>query len=254
MLRRGEGLIMGVHFGVVAARTSWDRLLGELVGIAGEFVDRGPVTDIRQHDFRSVGEGATAVCGEHEGAAFVLDVSMLLWSAGLERFVDVSRRLECAVGLALGESVSGTFGLLAAERGAVRRVYYNCVSSVSQPFEVGEPLPSEADTPLEEIDGHGLWNALKSHGLDFEGWYEGGIKRAYAWAGGDLHPEGSERGPIAAEIDRHWERYRLPKDKVPGTTVVRRRLPDGSTGWDIVPAPPRASLLARLLGLLSRKP
>jgi len=32
---------MGVHFGVVAARTSWNRLLGELAEITGDFVDRG---------------------------------------------------------------------------------------------------------------------------------------------------------------------------------------------------------------------
>ncbi len=245
---------MGVHFGVVAARTSWDRLLGELVGIAGEFVDRGPVMDIGQYDLRSVDEGVAAVGGEHQGSAFVLDVSMLLWSAGLDQFLEASRRLECAVGLALGETVSGTFGLFAAEGGAVRRVYYNCISSVRQPFEVGEPLPSEADSPLEEIDGHGLWDALKSHGLDFEGWYEDGVKRAYAYTAQDLPRQGSEKGPIDAEIERHCERYRLAPDEVPGTTVVRRRLPDGSTGWDIVPAPPKMSLMARLLSLFSRKP
>jgi hypothetical protein len=106
---------------------------------------------------------------------------------------------------------------------------------------------------LEEIEGHGLWDALKSHGLDFESWYEGGVKRAYVYTARDLPRQGSEQGPIATEIDRHCERYRLAPGEVPETTVLRRRLPDGSTGWDIVPAPPKAPLTGRLLGLFSRK-
>jgi hypothetical protein len=244
---------MGVRFGVVAAKTSWDNLLAELSAFAGDFVDRGPVADIGEIDLRPP-EGLIVVGGECHGSAFLLDTSMMLWSGGLDRFVESSGRLQCAVGLALGETVSGTYGLFAAERGVVRRVYFNCVSSIRQPFVLGEPFASEAEIPLEVIDGHGLWAALKSHGLDFESWHAEGSKRAYLYKDRERMPvaEGP-RGPIDADLQRHCEQYRIPADQVPRTTVRRRRLPDGTTGWDIVPALPKQSLVARVLGLFSKK-
>jgi hypothetical protein len=46
------------------------------------------------------------------------------------------------------------------------------------------------------IDGHGLWNALKSDGLDLEGWYKAGVR---LHGSGLASPDVGKRVPALSE-------------------------------------------------------
>ena len=252
---------MGMHFGVIGAKSTWPSLLGRLSQAFGTFEDRGPVTDLNRLPFGKTDDGIVA--GEHGDSCFVFDRSMVLSASNYSRLLDISQQLDSLVVACVGETVSGTFGLFVADRGQLVRLYWNCEMDLSQPLQMGTPLASESVSPLEDIDGRGLFDAMRCLGLDFEAWFQQGPKQAFVW---ELSASNvgvlQDDGPIGKAQAEHHEKFGIPKDRQPKPTVVSRRMPDGSTGYDIVSravttsssaaAPPASakSLLAKLRSLL----
>lgn len=235
---------MGMHFGVIAVAAQWNALENELPRLLGTFTDSGVVPAVSDEMFDQNG-GDVAVAGEYRGSCYLLDPIMTLSAGTFDPLVDVSRRLSTTVASCAAETVSGTFSLLIARNGEAKRAYYNCASAMTAPFSVGSPLPSEARVPLEDIDGRGLFACLAQFGFDYEGWFNEGSKRLLYLGENAVAPE-----PGPASLDRafkdHWERFQRKLETFPTPKVVMRRLPDGSTGFDIVADPVKPSLVARL--------
>lgn len=243
---------MGMHFGVVAAKAPWERFFTELSGLTGSFLDRGEVAGLEHFDFDTREDGFLVVGGQYGDHAYLHDTSMILSGEAFDRLIELSRRLTCTVAACVGETVSGSFGLLVADAGTLQRLYYNCVSSIREPFSLGTPLATERHHPLEDVDGVGLLEALRDQGLDYADWRQNGSKRAYLYTCEELNgtPVGP-KGPVEAAFDDHWKRHEYPKGQTPSPKVVSRVLPDGSTAFDIVaqrPTQPRRGWLRRLLG------
>ncbi|MBI3912341.1 MAG: hypothetical protein HY320_15590 [Armatimonadetes bacterium] len=243
---------MGMHFGVVAAKASWERFFAELSGLTGRFLDRGRVKTLEEVDFDAHDDGFLLVGGEHEGNAYLHDSSMILSGGTFDRLVELSRRLSCTLAACVGETVSGSFGLLIAENGSLGRLYYNCVSAIREPFSLGTPLAVKSRLGLEDVDGVGLLEALRDQGLDYVAWVRRGSKHTYLYTCEGLNQASSPtRGPIEAAFDEHWKRHEYPKGQAPSPRVVSRVLPDGSMGFGIVarrPGERRKGWLSRLLG------
>jgi hypothetical protein len=242
-----------MHHGVMAVKAPWDRFFAELSGMTGRFLPRGDVGDLERVDLDPKDDGFTVVGGEKNGQSFLLDTSMMLSGGSFDRLADLSRRLNCTVATCVGETVSGTFCLFVAEAGSVKRLYYNCVSAIREPFSLGAALPSEARHPLEDVDGLGLLEALREQGLDYFAWVREGSKHQYLYTCDEVDKTPPPpKGQVQLAFDEHWKRHEYPKGHVPAPPqVVRRVLPDGSTGFDIVaqrPLEPRRGWLRRLFG------
>src|ERR1044071_5126865 len=121
--------------------------------------------------------GWPLAAGELDGRADLLDTSMLL-STDADAIVGLSADLACLVVGCGGETVTGTTWFYAADRGRLLRGYWNCASDMTAPWSKGEPLASEASTPLEDLDGERLVAALASLGFDYERWSSGTDLRA----------------------------------------------------------------------------
>jgi hypothetical protein len=220
---------MGMHNGIIAAKTSWQSLLQVLSESEGKFVDRGAVRDINASPIEKNED--SIIAGEFAGCAFIIDTSLIL-SSSPDVLLAVSQRLQTTVASCVGETVSGTFALFVADKGNVLRHYWNCHSDMSEPYSIGSPLSSEANTPLEDIDGVGLHAALQSVGLDVDAWYEAGTKRAYLWETDDSYFARPD-GPLQSAFNTFYRTHKI-QGPAPKPKVVSRKLPDGSIGFDIV--------------------
>ena len=240
---------MGMHFGLLAVGAPWDPAFAAISRMTGDFIPRGEVGPGDEPHLDSTDDGFLILAGGLMDRSYILDTSMLLSGGEYDRLVALSSELECTVGAVLAETVSGTFSLLIAEKGTVERLYFNCHSSISQPYSVGSPLPSEAVTPLEDIDGRGLFAALDSIGFRTIEWQSRSPRHRYLYTCRELEAEsGPPAGPLAQQLDQHHRAFAIPKHLVPRPKVVSRKLPDGSVAFDILPGKP--SVLARLRSLL----
>jgi hypothetical protein len=244
---------VGMHFGVVAATAPWDRFFGELSTLTGRFLDRGEVTDLHEVDFDHMGDdGFGVIGGDLAGQAYLYDNSMVLSGSGYDRLVELSGRLQCTVAACLAETVSGTFGLLIARTGGLECLFFNCVSSIREPFLMGRGLTVDDLACLQDIDGGGLFAALRLQGLDYLAWSDTGSKHLYLYTWDELFQDPPPaKGPIEAAVDEHSRLHAYPKEQVLKPKVVARKLPDGSTGYDIVAQRPGDKLkgwLGRLRG------
>jgi hypothetical protein len=207
---------VGMHFGVVAAAAPWDRFFGELCALTGRFLDRGEVGNLYEVDFDQADEdGFWVVGGESAGQAYVYDHNMVLSGANRDRLVELSGRLQSTVAACMAETVSGSFSLLVARSGSLERCYYNCISAIGEPFVLGEPLTPEAIASLQDIDGAGLFAALRHQGLDYPTWADTGPKRLYRYTWDELTATPPPaKGPIDTALDEHWKAHEYPKEQV----------------------------------------
>ena len=61
--------------------------------------------------------------------------------------------------------------------------YSNSYDAVSEPFDRGNPSPTEADAPLEDLDGDGIMAALADVGFNVATWSGQGPWRALSYTG-----------------------------------------------------------------------
>lgn len=183
---------------------------------------------------------------EVDGVSYLLDPAMVL-SSSADLIVAVAEELSCLVVGAGGETVSGTFWLTAAEGPTLRRVYFNVVSTMTQPFMLGAALPSELTVDWTDIDGAGILARLEDLGLAREVIEDGSPQpgRRLRWQGTDL----PEPGRLSAELDQHMASHRRPHagNWMSNTTVQVR-----DDGFDLVRSPTAKPLGGRVRTLFKR--
>jgi hypothetical protein len=240
-----------MHFGVVAARTSVDSLLGALSCVANYHVAQQVPTLDAVPD--RVGEEPPLITGNLDDVAFVMDPGMLV-STDADAIVAASATLRTTVASVGAETTSGTYWLTVAENGSLTRLHWNSLWGQSEPYEVGSALPSEADGPLEDVDGIGLFRVFSALGFDYPRWSSRG---PFSVLGVDYHI--GELGPIGTAQNAFSEAHSIfdPK-QVPTPVVVTRgnggfdmvaagsRLPDGTVVEAAVPRKP--GFLGKLFG------
>jgi len=195
---------VGYHSGILAANASWvalERALRLRLGTrAGEPI---AVDDLDR-------DGCAG--GELDGRAYILDGEMLLSTDG-DLVLELSRELGCLVIGCGAETVSGSFWLFAADRGARLRTYWSCAMELDAALDTGDWARA---VPLEDLGGIGIRDALSHGGFDFEGWLDHGthisLSLPESYAGGS--------GVIASEIDAFRGAHRLPPDRAPKPQLV----------------------------------
>jgi hypothetical protein len=213
---------VGMHHGYLVAASTADRLIGALGAYAGDFTTGAPAARFEDLNLGSDDAGWNLAVGERGGKAYLIDTAFLL-SDDPDLVAALSRDLGGTVVGAGAETVSGSYWFHVATDGVVRRSHWNSYDAVSEPFDRGDPLPTEADAPLEDLDGDGIMAALTDLGFDVATWSDQGPWRALTYTG-ERFPEVA--GELDGARDAHFEAHKVDKPSKP--TVVRR-----GDGYDI---------------------
>jgi hypothetical protein len=157
--------------------------------------------------------------GERDGQAFLLDSSMVL-SDSADMLVAMSARLGTVVGCG-AETVSGSYWLVAARDGILVRFIFVQHAGMTRGMAMGDPLPSEAEHPIEDFDGGGLLAAMATLGLHARPWLDAGPAVVVDYDGARF----PEDGPIDRVRSAHYERYKRPEDEWLSEIVAVERPP-----------------------------
>src|SRR6266545_6299766 len=149
---------MGMHHGILAASASQAELLAELARHTGKFVVGAPVVSPYDAEPAAMDRGWRMAIGERDGQAFLLDSSMVI-SNSADMLVAMSVRLGMVVGCG-AETVSGSYWLTAAQDGGLLRFVFVQHAGMTRGMAMGDPLPSEVEHPIEDLDGEGLLAAM----------------------------------------------------------------------------------------------
>ncbi len=232
---------MGMHHGFLVAATSSAGLLETLQTHCGTFQDQGPLAAT---DWLNLPKGVDAFhVASLDGRTYLLDSAMVLTS-NPDLVVSISGELGCAIASAGAETVSGTFWLVAAENGRLRRLHWNARASLTQPLDLGETLVCERRVPLEDVDGKGLLSAIGELGFD-PGPITAPISgQKYLWTDDKL----PAAGDLQAQINSHSTRYMRPEGE--DWTKHIKPVPRGDGGFDLQYQPPadKPKIFRRLFG------
>ena len=229
---------MGMHHGFIVARSDWPSLHAALEARCGELDDREEIPPHRWFDLPP-GEDVFHVATE-DGTTYLLDPSMVL-STDPDLVAGLAAELSCLVVGGGAETVSGTFWLNAADGPDVLRLYFHVLATMTEPFELGDPMPSEATVDWTDVDGDGVLARVRDLGLG-TGVLEHGPAvpgRGVAWVG----VEPVVPGPLGAQVEQHCARHR-----VDGPAAGA----NGDTGRDGAAAPPDPPRPSRRRGLFRR--
>jgi hypothetical protein len=167
----------------------------------------------------------------------------MVLTSSLDLVPAMSGDLGCVVASIGAETVSGTFWLVAADGGRLRRLHWNVHPDLTEAFDLGEPFVAERRVAVEDIDGNGLLACLAELGFDVNvitAPTAGGER--YAWTGAELPPP----GPLQGQIDRHYDGHRRPSsgDWTKHVKAVSRK--GGGVDLQYTPPSQKPSLLKRL--------
>jgi hypothetical protein len=210
---------MGMHHGILAASASQAELLAELERHTGEFVVGERVGCPYDAEPAAMDWGWRMAIGERDGQAFLLDSSMVI-SNSADMLVAMSARLGRVVGCG-AETVSGSYWLTAARDGGLLRFVFVQHAGMTRGMAMGDPLPSEAEHPVEDFDGEGLLAAMATLGLHARPWLEAGPAVVVDYDGARF----PEDGPIEQVRSAHYERYQRPEDAWLSEIVAVERPP-----------------------------
>jgi hypothetical protein len=225
-----------MHHGLIAATATEVRLLAGLERFAGDFIPSGAVPGGAVPGESVPGgavpspydvglatddDGWVLAIGERDGRAFVLDTSMVL-STAADMIVSLSAELGVVVGGG-AETVSGSYWLTAARDGRLLRFVFVQHAGMTRGMAIGDDLPSEAEHPIEDLDGGGLFAALVHLGLDATDWLADGPATALRYTASRFPDD----GPITRLQSEHYERYKRPEGEWLSeiTAVVREPPP-----------------------------
>jgi hypothetical protein len=236
---------MGMHFGFVVARVGWPAFHAALEARCGTFREAEELSPDQWFDFPR-GEDVLHVASVG-GATYVLDPGLVL-SMDADFVATVAEELSCLVVGAGGETVSGSFWLTAADGKDLRRAYFHVLATLTEPFSMGDPLPSEASVDWTDIDGEGILARLGDLGLSAEVFKEGptAMARRVRWEDVKL----PSPGPLRAQINEHIDQHeRAGADDWLQNITVKDR---GGGGFDLTAWPPPKPRGPRLRGLFKR--
>jgi hypothetical protein len=204
-----------MHFGILATACDQETLLTELRRRAGQVVETTSATEAQT--------SSNFDLEESEGRCWVTDRQMILTTAP-DLILQLSQSLPEHVIAYYAQTLFGSFGLVDARGGKLRRFYYNCHATLSKALSIGAPYPFEAE--LESLDGGGAIALLEHYGLiapeQDDRPYRGFYFTPYL---------GLRAGPLQVAIAKHEAKYTIPPEHRPGFSAVGR-IVSGETGND----------------------
>jgi hypothetical protein len=231
---------MGMHFGLIAATTSMNEFLDELGQHAGEFTPGEAVGSVATWHPDEDPDGFELAVGERDGRTYLLDTSFML-SDMPDALVVMSQRLGLVVGGG-AETVSGSWWLTVARDGELLRFLFVQHATATQGMAIGDPLPTETDEPIVDLDGDGLFAVLEYFDFDWETWRSQGPAVALTYDASRV-PEGGRVEQLRSE---HMAQYAHPPEykwtdhigvvmrtegSKGGPTAERRSLDRGRRWW-----------------------
>jgi hypothetical protein len=146
---------MGFHVGVIGARCTWETLKAELE----------PRSELSEIPYVEDDEDWDLEVFQHAGGTVLIDNRLWLTQDDPDLHVQLSAKLATVVCAFYAETISGSYGLLVAKAGKLRRLYHRCNSTTRGELSVGQPYTSEAIDPLNEINGNGGLGVLEHYGF-----------------------------------------------------------------------------------------
>ncbi|WP_433381368.1 hypothetical protein ACQPZX_16975 [Actinoplanes sp. CA-142083] len=196
---------MGMHFGLLAASATQQQLLAELERHTGDFRLGDEAAAPFEVGLASDDDGWVTAIGERDGRSFLLDTSYVL-SDSPDMIISMSERLGVVVGGG-AETVSGSYYLTVARDGDLLRHVFVLHAGMTRGMAIGDPLPTEAEHPVEDPDGDGLFAVLQWLDLDASAWLESGPAHSLRYSG-TRRPEGGRAEQIRSE---HYRRHARPE-------------------------------------------
>jgi hypothetical protein len=224
---------MGMHFGILAAETSWATLQEKLLRRGAELRPAGAARDFQQLKKQDP-DSFLLVAGDYAGKAYIIDESYEVSVSYPDLVVGLSADIGGRVVGCGAETVSGSFDLYLAEKGALRRFYHQCNMSISRPLQLGSPLACEQKVPYDQLDGAGLIAALGEAGFDYDSFYQKGKHSCYFLGFDNPRLKETNSGPLRQQLISHHEKYKYPEGQAPQSTVVYRGVvqrPSGFRNW-----------------------
>jgi|HubBroStandDraft_1064217.scaffolds.fasta_scaffold83085_2 hypothetical protein len=208
---------MGMHFGIIAGRVSLDSIIPAFRESGAEltFVK----TLDRLEDAPNDRNTTYIIAGEHAGASYLIDESMMLSAGQADLLAAAANRTGALVVGCGAETVSGSFWFSAFNGPEMLRMFNMCRSDLAVPFSDGKPLQSETTHPLDmDWDGDGIFAALAELGFDYNAWLDAGPYQLLTL--GDVASPANQ--PLENAQKEHWKRNQLAADKRPRISLVQR--------------------------------
>ena len=160
--------------GLIVADIPSSELLGLLGKRCGQF--RPLPANQRSVDPRT--EGAPFLAGDAHGFGYLLDLSHTLLPScqAWDVLASVASEAKATVLCTDTDPIETHYELMLATGITVERLYWNAPTRVRCPFSRGQPLPSEAEVPLDAPKGRGLTRVLQDLGFELMD-YEVGLSR-----------------------------------------------------------------------------
>jgi hypothetical protein len=204
---------MGFHVGLIGAGCKWHPLMDGLASRA-QFTPI-PYADDPEH------ENWDLEVFEHPHGTTLIDNRFYLSKDNPDLLVDLSAQLATTIAAFYAETISGSYGLLIAESGTLRRLYHRCNAATRGELTLGSPFPSEAIDPLTEINGNGGLAVLEHYG--FVGpTLEDTITTKLRF---QITRHGTPDGPISQMIAAFTATHAIPDAQQPGITAIGRIVP-----------------------------
>jgi hypothetical protein len=207
---------------LVVAQCPLDSLLAAIGRLTVPFAELPPGTE---HIDRRV-DGCPVYVGEVGGLAYLVEPDRTFLALCWGLLARVSREADALVIGVYYDRAEDHTEFFAARSGQVLRTFWNSPPKATRPYSVGEPLPSEAGTPLTSPDGVGLAVALASFGFPpFDcrrGFDSLPGERCVAWKGdwAALY----ESDAFGDPVKEHVRAYANPSYRPPEPVVRVRRL------------------------------
>jgi len=201
---------MGLHCGYLAADMTWEDLLARLKTQAGDFIDLGVVANPESLADRQPG-GYLLLVGEAGRKSYLLDTHLAL-STNPDLVAALAADSGALVAGYGAETVSGSYWSIAARGDKLLR-HFHAIGDAGpgfthpiEPFDRGEPFPTEAACPLNDGPGlEGLRRALHALGFgDDAVWFDARPPRALIYTEAVLPPA----GPLGLAEEEHFRRFR----------------------------------------------
>jgi hypothetical protein len=193
-----------MHHGLVAVMADQRQLLAELELHAGEFLLGDEEVTPYEVGLASDDDGWVTAIGERDGRSFLLDSSFVLSDAP-DMIISMSERLGVVVGGG-AETVSGSYWLTAARDGDLLRYVSVSHAGTTRGMAIGDALPTEAQHPIEDLNGGGLFAVLTWLDLDASGWLAAGPAYSLRYTAA----RSPENGRVADIKSEHYRRYARP--------------------------------------------
>jgi hypothetical protein len=208
---------MGMHFGIIAGRAPLDLIIQAFCESGAE-LSLVKTLD-RLEDAPHSGNTTYIIAGEHAGASYLVDETMVL-SAGQADLLSMAARHTGAIVVGCGaETVSGTFWFSAFDGPDMLRMFFMCRSNLAVPFSEGKPFHCETTHPLDmDWDGDGIRSALGELGFDYDAWLDAGPYQLLELGG----VSGPANQPLEDAQREHWKRNQLASDERPEISLVQR--------------------------------